>query len=194
MATSSPSESRARQLLGKGASVDEVCRVTGLSKGAVVTLRGAMKLPPEPAAPRAPQAEALSAAPPAREEPRRRGKGPAGRFAEWEEKDYADFVEFWQETPVRAKACEAYKISDEELNWLLFTLKRGGVPLKAPKKAAINFAALREIADKKLSDDERKAMVEKAEKARVRLAKLREKWKAKGLNGRGGKPRKAQAA
>lgn len=175
---STPSESRARQLLGKGANVEAVMNATGLSKGAVITIRNAMKLPPDlrqsaPAADALPVAKPAPRAPEPQQETKRRRWGMPECFKDWHEDDYQRFIEFWQATPNREKACEAEGITQDELDWLLGTLKRNGVMLKVPQKIAINFEQLKTFALSKLTPEETAAMKARSEKARERLADMR---------------------
>jgi len=178
MPVSTPSESRARQLLGKGASIEEVMRVTGLSKGAVVTLARTIKVNP-PAKPTPDFIGETQAVTQSREaqqseeaaKPKARAAAKAA-IKEWSEDDFADFIKFWNETPVREKACEAYQIDVEALDYVLFTLKRGGVMLRKPQKIALNFDKLKQVAEASLSDEAKAAIRERSEKAKARMKEL----------------------
>lgn len=160
-------------MLGKGASVDEVCRVTGLSKGAVITLRNTMKLPPERASERPAAPTPMPVEQPRTQESN--GKRASARAAvkDWSEDDFADFIKFWNATPVREKACEAYSIDVEALDYILFTLKRGGVMLRKPQKIALNFEKLRQVAEESLPQDVKAAIKDRSEKAKARIVEMR---------------------
>lgn len=178
MPVSTPSESRARQLLGKGASPEEVMRVTGLSKGAVLTLARTIKIHPAKPTPdfvgdTQAVTQSREAQAPVREpEQTRRATGKAA-VKEWSEDDFSDFIKWWNETPVREKACEAYQIDVEALDYVLFTLKRGGVMLRKPQKIALNFDKLRQVAEASLSDEVKAAIRERSERAKARMKELR---------------------
>lgn len=198
MAVSTPTESRARQLLGKGANVDEVCRVTGLSKGAVITLQKAMKLPSRAADAVAPTSghsraacepgielrssgigaytDVKNAATPSA----RRGMKPREALKDWAEKDWSDFIRQWNEAPVRSRMCESYEIDEETLDYALATLKRGGVMLRLPVKVALNFEALRKVAEESLTEEQKATIKNKSERAKERMAALKASGKMTG--------------
>lgn len=179
MPVSTPSESRARQLLGKGASPEEVMRVTGLSKGAVLTLARTIKIHPAKPTPdfvgdATAVTQSREAQAPVREPEQAKPRGSKREAVkDWTEDDFSDFIKFWNETPVREKACEAYQIDVEALDYVLFTLKRGGVMLRKPQKIALNFDKLRQVAEASLSDEAKAAIRERSERAKARMKELR---------------------
>lgn len=179
---SSPTESRAKQLLSKGANDDAVAQATGLSKGAVITLRKSMSLPPSQ-----PAKHASAPLPPLRkpdpldeDEPKRR-RGKPNVFKDWGEADYTKFIETWQLTPSIAEQATEHGITEEEVEWLLGTLKRNGVLLKSARAATIkaDFSKLASVAEALLTPAELTAMKEKREKFRERMKNTWAKKKKK---------------
>lgn len=178
---SSPTESRAKQLLSKGANDEAVAAATGLSKGAVITLRKSMNLPPVQApakhvsapllpADREPPLQARRPDPLDEDEPKRR-RGTPKVFKDWAESDYTKFIETWQATPSIANQAEEHGITEEEVEWLLGTLKRNGVLLKSARAATIkaDFGKLASVAEALLSQSELTQMKAKREKFRERM-------------------------
>lgn len=185
---SSPTESRAKQLLSKGANDDAVAQATGLSKGAVITLRKSMSLPPsQPAKHVSAPLPPPDREPPLRkpdpldeDEPKRR-RGKPNVFKDWGEADYTQFIETWQLTPSIADQATEHGIAEEEVEWLLGTLKRNGVLLKSARAATIkaDFTKLASVAEALLKPEELSAMKEKREKFRERMKNTWAKKKKK---------------
>lgn len=198
---SSPTESRAKQLLSKGANDDAVAQATGLSKGAVITLRKSMNLPPSqapakhvsaplpierPAPPTSPRGkhdpfhelldQAVRHTTEREAEPKRK-RGTPNVFKDWSEEDYTKFIETWQTTPSIASQAEEHGITEEEVEWLLGTLKRNGVLLKSARAATIkaDFSKLASVAEALLTPAELTQMKAKREKFRERMKTTWEK-------------------
>lgn len=184
---SSPTESRAKQLLSKGANDDAVAQATGLSKGAVITLRKSMNLPPSQAPAKHVSAPLLSAdrepplparrQDPLEEDEPKRKRGTPKVFKDWAEDDYTKFIETWQTTPSIASQAEEHGITEEEVEWLLGTLKRNGVLLKSARAATIkaDFSKLASVAEALLTPAELTQMKAKREKFRERMKTTWEK-------------------
>jgi hypothetical protein len=186
MPVSSPSESRARQLLSKGANDDAVAQATGLSKGAVITIRRAMKLPPEkphvsaplPADREPPAAPVARAAQRESNEVRQRRGMPAA-FKDWDESDYKRFIDLWQATPNVAKAAASENVSEEDIEWLVGKMKQNGVMLKRATVLAFDFSKLAPHAASLLTEEERKELEAKKAKAKERMTGIWAKKKTK---------------
>lgn len=79
--------------------------------------------------------------------PKRTGRQRPGQaFKDWKQRDYADFVERWQENPNIEVHEEALDRTEEEIKWLCQWLRNNGVKLKKTTHSPVcDFEALKEI-------------------------------------------------
>ena len=72
---------------------------------------------------------------------------PGQAFKEFQQRDYADFVERWQQNPNVAAHAEALDRNEEEITWLVRWLRGKGVALKKVSRSPVcDFDELQKIA------------------------------------------------
>lgn len=108
--------------------------------------------------------EPLATSPPAA-----RREAPQRGHVHWQQKDWDDFVEFWQGTPDVERAAEAYNLTPKQVKAVCGVLKRNGVALRRARRGAIagiDFDALRKKAESLLDDKELAAIQKMREHGR----------------------------